>query len=193
MGRGLGYGFSPVAEGSGGVNRLFLGIVCIDIFALKCVQSARAFLVEWLSWTVRGIERGMIVVYMASGLFGLRQRWISITFSCVLGLLLVFIVFALWTSTYSDDQGRLQKLMDGHWMVLRVFLVGLALHWVTVLIVYRDLPSLGSAVQGVTFLLIHVSTSLPEGGEPGRRRKMALDKVRALFGTAWESAPVGIV
>lgn len=164
----------------------------IDEFLIICMIKFRGFYIEWFSWTQRGFERTMIGIYVASSLgYALKLRY-------MLGLIVIVVTIvsiSLWHDSNKSDWERLRKLMDQGSVFFRVFAVFLTIFITSALLglppYTHILEKAVGALPMIAQTMFHYSTSIPDGGHKrGRKRKLAADKLKEMFGS-WLPLPEG--
>lgn len=148
-------------------------------------------MVEWFGWTVRGIERGFALGYAVFMLC-----WYLLTFrhwwAGVVGIFVIFgPMFTMWRLSLRSNRDRYFALIEWRHILLRVmgsiFILGLT---AVPVLAPPHLKRDALLVAGnLCYVLVIYSTDLPSGGEPGKRRKLALAKLKELFG-GWMPEPV---
>lgn len=151
------------------------------------------WLTEWLSIAQKRVEQYIIGQYtfaMVTGSMLLMRKLPGI---------LCMILILLWMGPVSwmvsmhrtPDSVRMRQLFDIRYLVMRlvalVLYVGLAQMEITVRPVH--LGEVFYAVGYVSNILMIYITTLPSSGNPGEKRKLALSKVKELFGTDWVVNP----
>jgi hypothetical protein len=165
----------------------------VDLFLLKRILRLREFCEEWLSVSCQRFERGLIVLYTAPLLvenlvFGRRHA-----FRTLMVFAVIFLARWMWRMQQKPDSFRAMLLFQSEGAVCRVALALLAL---------LDLGQIAApgaatwhdvmmAAPFTFYAMFMVSIALPRGdNKPGRKRKLALAKLKEIFG-GWLPAPEG--
>jgi hypothetical protein len=163
----------------------------VDFIILRSVYASRVFLIEWLSFTRRGIERSMIAIYFLCMMaFHIAppsgHLWFGLA---VYGL----VAFGMWLEHKRDNRSRIFKMMMREWVIGRIsFAAFNVANSLGFLYAFPFLIALLACTGLGMWILLQYSTSLPDGDEvPGRRRKIAAAELKKLFGTSWMPAPQG--
>ena len=168
-----------------------LWVVCwwVDVRTLYAAQCVLVWLVEWLSVSQRKLERVVIFSYLITEPVYLRMKpassmWFVVLVEIIWGALL----FGWHRHT---DKERWQRLLAADGSGLRVFYLACWLLLLASLYPARHEAwvFVEAFASGLRLAALYF-TSLPESGQPGRRRRLALDKVKAMFGTSWMPQPV---
>lgn len=172
------------------MKRVIAAVCFVDLTLLLWMVKVRLFCVEWLSCPARRFERGIIVAYCVCSILLLSPAH-SFAFLSAMLVCDAFVCAGMWFEHCRSAQWRLYKCFDFTWILLRTFLVGLAILFsLNVLLtpphLWTDVPI---ALQTFLYAALHYSTSLPEdGGKRGRRRKLAAAKLKELLG-GWMPVP----
>ena len=150
-------------------------IVWLDVRMLTAVQCAMQFCTEWFSWRQRVVERVLIAGYG----IGVVARTFHAGMSLWWLLIFAVVVLSLVAVHRKPDAERFALLMTGAGAPGRVF---------QAMVTFAFLPA--EAISGrwlsliviTALLVVMLLVALPEFGEPGKRRRAALDKVLDSFG-----------
>lgn len=150
------------------LSRILHILNIIDSWLLVIILVVRTFLIEWFSWTLSAIERGLIAIYVILFVEWNHSSvpvWLTISFIP----LALFIGWTMWVEQeMSTDMRRFWKLTSVLGFFARCF-------FVTLTIISHFTPVL------IPFTLFHLSTCLPDIGIPGRKRKEAFAKLKSRF------------
>jgi hypothetical protein len=161
----------------------------LDERILKGVQWVLLLLTEWLSVSQRKVEIGLIVAWTCAraveiGLY--HSRWRG------LGLIGLVLMFAIFIGRIQQPAAVRSALVHMPVEIFsRLFFLGLvSLNGLVQLIPPVRKKDLLDVLASLLFYVLWMVTSLPTQGKPGRRRKMALEKLKELFG-GWLPEPAG--
>lgn len=161
------------------MRRITDGLAIVDVYLLLAMHYTILFLIEWFSFSRKWIERAMIGVFAT--LWFAQPFPFSYSWKFFFGAI---NIAWFWSLHRKSDKQRIIYMIS--WPFIGLRLTYLALH---VLDCFGKIGLLW-AVQDLLFVVIIYATSIPGGGDPGRRRKLALDKLKELFGTSWISRPI---
>jgi hypothetical protein len=164
-------------------------LAVLDTRLLLGVLWFRGACRDWLSISYDNLERGLIFGYVLCNIMvGATQGGWGWT----IPLISLFNGWLMWDWHRRPDSTRKHLL----------FIAGLAFFRIGVLLLmiilsvndFRGsvhLCDTESALSNVVFIVALYATSLPKhGDEGGKKRKAALAKIKALFGTSWMPIPV---
>jgi len=154
-----------------------------DIAVLAALIKGIRFAADWLSLTQARIEQGLIAAYTVcavGGAWPLSVRWTVIA---------VQLPIAAWMWWMHRRPSAARTVALFTLAGPRVFsLVVFSL--ISVPVAWARWPGWGfTLAMNVLYVAIYYLVSLPSGGEPGRRRKLALAKLKEMFGTSWVPVP----
>lgn len=183
-------------------SSLLFSVICtVDVFLLKQMLGLLRWGTEWLSLKRVWMERGMIVGYSAcfigNTVFGLhgdiQHRSRNLEFSAMVCCIALYLLICqwMWRRQKLSEAERVRRLLSMEGMASRIYALLLAVlfsllelapprRWYDVLV---------PAGFGF-YVAFEYAISLPEDGERGRKRKLALAKLKEMFGTSWITAPV---
>jgi hypothetical protein len=185
------------------VNRIkfvfFAAMLYTDVFFVNCASWVVYYSKEWFSWTRSGIEKVLIAGYPAcwwvmsivvfNHTFHARFFTIMVRVFCpIFALAASFFAWHVWEYNKDrSDHSRMFLLFYIPGVAVRVAAVVFSLAMIT--LEYLTPPCHWSdGLPGLSlgfFAAYNYVSSIPESGEKGRRRKLALDKVKEMFGTSW--------
>ena len=162
----------------------------VDAGCLLGMFYVRRFFHEWLGipcWLFERIFIGAYIGLWAASLIAThRSPW----------WMLIFLVITLnmWLIHKGPDRLRFLRMISVQMTVSRVFLLILVL-WgflICALLPPYHFRYLWGPAANLTFAIFQFAVCLPkdDGGERGKRAKLAAEKLRALFGTSWETEPL---
>lgn len=154
-----------------------------------CVRAVLLWLEEWLDLSQRTVERGMIVAYLLLAFMPVHQR--DLTYA-VAGTAVVSIIMynlhrrpvALRGLRFKETRAVRVAFM------VPIFGTTIALE----LIPFAGTKcEIGKAIAQMVYVVFFYVTDIGNHGERGRRRKLALAKLKELFGDlTWLPKPVGV-
>jgi hypothetical protein len=159
----------------------------VDEWILRGTEKVLEFFSDWLSLSQRTIERALIFGNVA-GIIAV-QFLKPQTFATI--MVLLFVTAPMWARHRAPQALR---------SAMRATEITRRLAWVTITmclsaptaIVFRDAISwlmLGAYAAVVCFNYVFVCNV---DGERGRKRRLALDEVKKMFGVGWIPEPVGM-
>ena len=163
----------------------------IDDMILNGLDAAVVWCIEWFSWSRKWIERVLIGACAVTDYVNLSimppsmPGWAAVLF--LLPLLVTLV--SLHAST---PRQRGLRRHDTTLCVARVGYVVLGI-LVTALVICTHSWSRTHAwdtASGLTGILTFDMVALGNEGDPGKRRKIALTKLKELFGSSWIPEPL---
>lgn len=177
--------------------RYYVGRVVgfVDSSALTALLYAQTFALEWLSIRQNTIETTIIGGYFMTSAYQVWVwpvwKWAHPLFYCWL----LFVTAAMSFETKRTRQGRLAKMISLYWIMRRFSLLlwMLAMYGFDYLRHVHHLEHYGwSGDHAVLlFTLLHYSTSLPQLGRPGSKRKLSIEQLRDVLRGDWMPEPEG--
>lgn len=150
-----------------------------DVAVLVGLNKAILFAMEWLSVPRAKIEQSMIVAYFVctvGNAWPSTGRWMLIAIQLP-------IVGWMWFMHRRPSATRSMLLL--HLVSARVISLTVFTGMCAV-IAWMRWPAWGYTIaMNMLYAAIYYAVSLPGGGEPGKRRKLALAKLKEMFGTSW--------
>ena len=161
-------------------------LITIDVRIMYGVLCASRWLAEWVSQKRQ--EQALIALYALMGLF-------RIHFDTGAGLLIdeagiPLNVFVLWILQRAPEATRIYRMVSPIWIVLRVvyacfaierMVVGLIIHW-------HDVQAF-LTIDMLMIVVFYYLTAFGSGYGEGKKRKLALSKLKELFGSSWIPVP----
>ena len=169
------------------MKRLFL-IVCysVDLWLLIAIDNAVVFFVEWSGARRVRVERGLILLW--GGCFSL---WVIFWMHRGWYWLLLFVVggmWAMWDLPEASGSMRLHRMLTK--TVSRLFsTVWLGCLMAIACLPPRQLTYLLVVAAHIFGILFEYSIAMPKSGDPGRRRKAEIARLKELFGSSWIPEP----
>ena len=171
-------------------------LIAYDRWCLDRVEALLKSLEEWFSISQKRAEQGMIAIYTVLsvvGCFTLKTLPLSVrceSFVVFLGLAWLMYVTMHRRSAWERRLLRYMKIGP----VYRMFLQMIILYTMAInLFASPHYPSdLITAAAQLVFLLFCLSTCICSDGKRGRKRKLALAKLKELFGSEWIPKPVSV-
>lgn len=164
-------------------------LVTIDFAVLRAVQWAITFSIELFSWSRVWIERGLMIanaismISMDASIVASEHAWTG----WMLALVVVQSVmgFWMWTIHTIPESSRVIRLLSADLVIARVGLICFVPMFT--FLVFYDSHTIGLfRLAGHILLVVFIyACSLPNGGEKGKKRKMAIEKLKEMFGTSW--------
>lgn len=162
-------------------------LIKIDGYILLGTYHVRKFLCEWASVTRRKLERAAVVIYLSGMTIWAMNNLRYHSSYWFLGIIFIGGI-GRWFSDDSDAQ-RVHRMMSSFHSAYRIFLVAslvfdlgadaiVHMHWN---FWYEWAFDTG---WGMIVFYEYLS-ALPSDGDPGRKRKLAMDKIKEMFGTEW--------
>lgn len=173
------------------MRRLVRATFHIDVFLLNRTIGIRTFCEDWFGWSSRSMERGLIVVYAVTGqnlLLHPHPSRVETSLAWLASAFVIFVSAMMWREQKEPEAKRWVRLMAPGMTPLRVSCAGLAVVCVADAIATHDL--IGDMPM-VAYAAFQYMLAIPSGGgRRGRKRKLALAKLREMFGS-WLPAPAG--
>jgi hypothetical protein len=160
-------------------------LMWLDVSCLKCVLAVRMFCVEWFSWTVRGMERGLIVFYVVPfPLAQVAQHRMMTWQAGLICLAQLSIALFMWLQHGISDEKRARRLFDPGMIGGRLTVVFVAVWTVAVVLFLPPVrwEDVLVCVPMISYSIFQLSLCLPTGGKRGRKRKLAKEKLKELLG-----------
>ena len=152
------------------------------------MRATLLWLEEWLSLSQSQVERALIFIYSVLSLEMSYSRA-----STPDTLLILIVVFTMWNMHRTPDVIRMGRT-DRGWSVIRCLVqmwIGIAIALCLATITKQNVPgSTGNLIRQIDYTLFIFSISVSTKGDPGRRRRLAWDKIKELFGTEWIPKPI---
>jgi len=166
-----------------------------------CLGNTRATLLwieEWLSLSQRRIEYMMILFYGFTAGISVVVSAIRPYGSSLVGMsifMFALIVWSMFRMSNVPDVVRKHRSNDDISLIrlaLQILMWG-AVVWEVVVFhrTHAPIVDLAEPARNVDYVLFVYSISVSTKGEKGRRRKLALEKLKELFGTDWMPKPLG--
>lgn len=167
------------------MNTALYLIVSYDLYWLRGVIVLLLWLEEWLGISQTTAERAMIVVYIAITNFD-HTRWGDFD-QARWGVSLIsgIMMWLMHISAHREPPSVFVCVIRGSLQIVLLLAVVLSTllaphRWTDVAVISAHL----------VFMVFWYSTAFRSNGQRGRRRKLALDKLKALFGDlGWLPAP----
>jgi hypothetical protein len=175
------------------VARIVFVLVWIDIWILYLLGKAVNWLVEWGIARIR-LERAVVLVYALVTTFDGTRKFIthSELVSNRLGDVSL-LVLNLWNSfmfweVERTENHRARRRCSLGFFASRIAVLTL---WVITLMIFTFSREAYLLVMQCTalVLIIYLLSVGDGGGEPGRRKQLALDKLKEMFGSEWMPEP----
>lgn len=177
------------------VARILFVLAFIDVCILHFLGRAADWLVEWGFPRIR-LERAIVLVYAFVTVFDSTRK--LITHSEIVERLgdASLLVLNAWNSfmfwhTERTESHRVRRRYSLGFFAFRIALLAL---WASALVIFAfSRNAIFLVMQATALVLIVYLLSTGDGGEPGRRKQLALEKLKELFGADWmpEPAPQG--
>jgi hypothetical protein len=174
-------------------------ILVIDRALLLAFNWTVIFCIEWFSWNRRWIERGCIIGYVTFNVVLSVDNKFEHHSSMMLYTLpfTLLIASAMWVIEGDSDTKRMARIWSMEYIAARVGWSGICAVFVFALLVVavgehgRYLVSAAAmACQLTSYVTYLYLMALPRGGEKGKRRKVALAKLKEWFGSlTWLPTP----
>lgn len=163
----------------------------IDLKLLKLTRAAIELCDEWLSLSQARIEQVLGIAFLVLDAVGWALAHPCVFRSIGLACIPVNLLW-VWVRYRSTAAARGSELLYS----VRALVFRLAMLWITVStagmsLLYRNLDLIDLA--GLVLVAFIYVTALPhdEGSRRGRKAKLALAKLKEMFGTSWMPAPQG--
>jgi len=162
-------------------------IYWLDFHMLFGVWWVRDFLHGWLSLPFRRFEQLLWLGYVVpQTVYAVvhRQGWLLTAVD-------IWIATSMWSAMETSDSHRLRQLFSVPGMFYRLLMVGVsAWVWSIYCWGYRARGDAFFAIAETGLAVFILAITLARNGEPGgRKRKLALEKLKAMFGTSWMPVP----
>lgn len=175
------------------MDRICLFFGYIDGIGIVSMMHTRKLLRDWLGCPRCVFERGFIVAYLTLCCAGLamqsRSYW---EYWCM--PVFLFITWGMWRDHRATNRVRFLRMLSipasisrgflCFWMIANVLLTGM--------LPPRGLKHMMIPLGYVAYVFFQFAACLPTGGdeERGKRAKLAAEKLKALFGTSWQTDPL---
>jgi hypothetical protein len=159
-----------------------------DDVIFKVVETILRWCHDWLSLEQRRIERSVIFLwlYVAISADIIGRFWIGL-------LIEPFIAFSMLTIAPRSDSERMRRRKDSGWLMIRLAIQFLFVFYITFDLLSPTKISMIEMLRHVNaFLYAFLMYSIAIGidGERGSKRKLALAKLKELFGAEWIPRPL---
>lgn len=155
---------------------------------------------EWLSLKRRWIERGLIVGYGVLMCVGDFFDWhyapahhrFELFFELLMYSVYAMICTVMWSAQKMPEAHRFRRLLGVEWIYGRVWTVILTVLMGVLLVTVppHRWSDMFFPLGMSCYAAFNYAISLPEDGERGKKRKLALAKLKQMFGTSWIVAPI---
>lgn len=175
--------------------RLRFGVFNYDLWCLFQLKRALIWIEEWFSICQKRVEQALIVIYFLTVIPGPFRKSYHLQGTLLAGLcVLLGAIFWQWhrkPAALRMAMVAIPQLCIGRVLIIQLFLVGfdIAIHLTAKITVFDILEM----VRQTTYALIVYVTTISTHGEPGRRRKLALEELKKMFGTDWIPRPVRVL
>ena len=174
--------------------RLICWLVAYDEWFAGRVEALLKWLEEWLSISQKYAERGMIILYLA-----LMELQPSVKGTIWLRAGIVILMFCvLWWLHRRPFANRGTTKRYPFAAVSRVLIQAFLLlvaadFFVFYFFALPHSPSLiGTGAAQIVYLVFIYMTDIASNGERGRRRRLAWEELKKLFGTEWIPKPLPV-
>lgn len=156
---------------------------------------------EWLSLKRQWMERAIIAGYGVSCSAGAFFDWhfapphrfghFDLFFNTLAIVIYAVVCASMWRQQKRPEAERIHRLLTVEWIVMRSYGVFVVLVLSLLMLAPpRRWFDIFFPVGMSCYAAFQYAISLPEDGERGKKRKLALAKLKAMFGTSWVTAPV---
>lgn len=173
---------------------LYNSVAALDRLVLVIVEKFALLVTEYLDLTQHQLEVLLLVLYALLSLVSSRGKYMRYADMLLGGAIALMLMGLLQVNTSSV---RRHRRNDVTWVLLRTFMLVAFLissysfielvywlhraHWLYKLTVY----DIGMDLRSLDLTLFYYLAAIDSNGTPGRRRKLAMAKLRSLFGTSW--------
>jgi hypothetical protein len=163
-------------------------IFAYDAWCLRRIEALLAWLEEWMSISQPRVEQGLIVIYITLLNTGRKFTTTFITLQIICSLGIALMMWWLHRRPAAVREASKRSSMSA---MVRIFFQTWFLLLVVVCTVSRPIDYQDIAMY-LDYLLFFLMNDISSKGKPGRRRKLALEKLKELFGSAWIPKPVAV-
>jgi hypothetical protein len=158
----------------------------VDEWLLGATEKVLEFCADWLSLSQRHIERALIICN-AAAVMAVQV----IDPHTTLTIITLVVITAPMLLRHRAPQAVRTALRVSEKRSRLVWIALTMLVNVPMALSFRDALTLWQAVLYATFTWFHYVIACSSDGQRGKKRRLALDQVKRLFGTGWIPQPVG--
>jgi hypothetical protein len=165
-----------------------------DSWVRNCVKDALDWLNEWFSISQKMVERTLIGIYAIASVMMISGVYIShlhTSYVWIWAILQLWMIFILYM--YHIDSSTMRRIKHNNSISALSRMTWYFLILFAALPPYKQwLMDIGLPISDMTFLLVLYVVSVNSDGQRGRKRKLALAKLKELFSWLPEPVPEGV-
>ncbi len=172
------------------MNFLLKALVTTDAQIMYWALCASRWISGWVSQ--RRQEQFLIVAHTLIGAYQIQEMR---GFSRVAAYgLLAFTIPIFWMLHRSPDSVRIYRMLSFSWILLRISYVFFAIFYafLSLLLHPWDEEKIFAFKLFVPSAIYYLAAISRNGDGEGKKRKMDLDKIKALFGSSWITSPLPV-
>jgi hypothetical protein len=167
-------------------------LATLDKWIEGSITTVLVWLEEWLSISQKYVERFLILLYLGLLLTPWSPHLLAIGIELFAALIMGTI---MWHLHRKPKAWRgLMRLRPGARQLRAVFAIICVLYSAVEIVLprQRTVDSVESGLLQIIYIVFIYCTDIANQGERGRKRKLAWDEIKKLFGTEWVPKPIEV-